>query len=143
MKKALMVLAISALLLLNSNLHAQSQYYRSATAEQKAQQASIKERAESMEVIEGTPRRPFKKIKPLWETAYSIDDAMKKMKKSAAKAEADAVIEFSVSTGKEDMYTIWGGGGTPKPIVQGWAVQWTGEELPPEPETKPIRARRH
>lgn len=77
-------------------------------------------KAEAVEIIEGVPSRPFQKIAPLWESSSSIDSAIKRMKKSASKKGADAIIDFVVESKDQGIYGI----SSPVPVVKGWAIKW-------------------
>ena len=79
---------------------------------------AVKKKAEDIEIIEGTPTRPFTKIAPIWESGHSewgmrpnMEKTMERVKKNAAKMGADAIIEFRVSTGTASVGMGAGGGG--------------------------------
>lgn len=111
----------------------QNKYSQSTRIEKK----ELKKRIEKIEIFHDTPNRPFKRITPVWSTSMvSMERAMKGLKKQAAKAGADAIIEVKIGTQSSEIVTgsagswggVIGGGSSPQPVVQGWAIKWIDEE---------------
>jgi len=81
-----------------------------------------------IELIEGKPKRAYKKLEPIWASAYSMKGTIKKAKKQAYKMGADAIIDVKIGTGDEASGSAYGGFGygysSPKPILKGWGIKW-------------------
>lgn len=91
-------------------------------------QKATQEAVDRVEIIEGVPSKKFKKIQPVWATDLKMPNAMKKLKKDAAKLGADAIIEFQFSTQQVSSAgassAIFLSSNQSQPVVQGWAVKW-------------------
>lgn len=92
-----------------------------------------KKKSEMIELLYDQPTRPFKRLGPVWATSMiSMERAMKEAKKQAAKMGGDSIIDIKVGTSTSEMVTgsagSWGGfvggGSSPQPVIQGWAMKW-------------------
>lgn len=108
-------------------------------------EVKAKKKLDQIELIEGVPDRPHKKLVPIHSQCTSLlvsncmKSAIKGAKKQAYKAGGDAIIELKVETASQ------GGGGVAAgsygafgaatqyqtPVITGWAVKWV--DSPAEP----------
>lgn len=121
---------------------------------------ALKEKEESIQILQGKPEAPYERLAPIWASKSSMGSTLKDLRKQAAKMGADAVIDVRVKTEKLQSTDYdpgwwgdpgWGGGFGPyggfwggvsywggyaqthtytQPVVSGWAVRWTG--TPPQ-----------
>lgn len=95
----------------------------------KSHDQAVKAKVDSIELIEGNPKRFYTKLQPVLETSTTMQSAVKRLKKSVAKLGGDAVINFESSsdTRKQAMYNSFTGFMTyneQQVTVKGWAVSW-------------------
>ncbi len=91
----------------------------------------LNEQIESVQIIEGTPKKKFEKLQPVWASASSMPMALKKLKKQAYKLGGNAIINFKTSTQQveesagaiNDFFGYYGSSSTAQPVVEGWAVK--------------------
>jgi len=126
----------------------------SSTPPKKLHGKALKENEASLQLIDGIPQAPYKKLGPIWSSKGSMKSTMKDLRKQAAKMGADAVINIHVRTEKMHSSSYdpgWYGGFGPyggywggmsywggyastqtwvQPVVTGWAVKWEG--APPQ-----------
>lgn len=94
-------------------------------------QKGMKAKIELIELIEGTPKRKFQKLAPVWSSDW-MEAALKDVKTQAYKKGADAIIEFKVESqvvqqaggGLTAAMGIYSSSEQTYPIVKGWAVKW-------------------
>lgn len=90
------------------------------------------EQKKEIELVDGTPKdRKFEKITPVYARCaafLSLECAMKKAKKQAHKAGADAIIDVKIESSRSSAagYSngVAFGGSDEFPVVTGWAVKW-------------------
>ncbi len=122
MKKLFLILLVLASI---PSAHAYTTRKSSTTVNQ------ARTNADSIELIDGTPKRKFQKLQPIWVTAYTMNGAIKKAKKDAAKAGADAIIEVTTGENKTSVGSVAATGvlfgmatSQSLPVIKGWAVKW-------------------